>query len=763
MKKYFPYILILVVMVGLLIPTHIATAGWWETVTGSDSILKIILQSLVEGILSLMGWILWLSGTLLNAVMKFTIVDLSTRLEGLTGINIAWKIIRDLMNIVFIFVLVYEGIKLILNMGSLNSVKNFIFGVVLASLLINFSLFFTRVLIDGSNVITIGIYNSIVTPPAVPNGFVGPIQDNYGLSDKIMSALGLQGIYGDTDLSANFGGGKGVGGILIMGLGSGIIILISSFVFFAVSIMFIIRYLTIIFLLMLSPVAYMGMALPEMKPYAKQWWDSLKGQLLFPPIFMVMMLVILTLMTSPGFITESYFSTLFNSGNSAPSFDTMNLLINFIVIIGLLITALVTAKTWASMGSKHIGNATKSLTAFTGGAIFGGAARVGRNTLGRFGNSVANNQDLLDRAAKGDRMARIQLAAANKAATSTFDTRGSRAFGKIADTAGMGKDFGKADDPKKQNFRKIREEQIKKDVDDAKKYKPNDLVVEEAKAKLNSQEFKDAEDARKREHDAYINSAEYKESPEAKKLEKDKSDNAEDKAKLKELRDKEEKMKAEIENARRVADLQRNDFEKSSKLKAKIIEDEEKLARQQDVSRKLEENIKSRESDISQYEFEKGNYMSDEKRKLIERAGGQKVKKDKQGKPKADEDGKYRDEFGNVVELDKLIKGAYAQRISDRATREEAGPMWRWSANIVGTPLSAVIPMKPKTKADRSETARQIRKLAEEKSAKDKLAEAAKQMVEESATTEEPVVTPPANPPQGTTPPEGAPPAAPAT
>ncbi len=560
-----------------------------------------------------------------------------------------------------------------------------------------------------------------------------------------MSALEIQSIFdGKTDLSANFGGGNGVGGILVMGLGSGLVILIASFVFFAVSIMFIIRYVTLIFLLMLSPIAYMGMALPEMKPYAKQWWDSLKGQLLFGPIFMVMMLIILTLMTSEGFITESRLSTLFNSGTTEPSFDTMGLLVNFAVIIGLMITALVTAKTWAKMGSTHIGNATKSLTSFAGQAVFGGAARVSRNTLGRFGNSVANNQDLLDRAAKGDRMARIQLAAANKAATSTFDARGTSGFKSLSKQTGT--DFGKTD-PKKENFRKIREEQIKKDVDDAKKYKPSDLAVEEAKNKLNlstdeGRRFADEEEVRKTNHDLYIKSSEYKESAEAKKLEKDKKDNAEDKAKLQQIKSEIESSKANIENMRRVADLQRNNPVNRAKVEDQIRVEETKLAQHEDISRDLEGLVKSRDSAISKYEFERDNFMSEEKKKLIALAGGQKGT-GKDGKWVEDKDKKFRDQYGNVVQdKESKISSAYAQRISDRAAREGAGPAWRWSANILGTPLSAAIPMKPKTKADRAETARQIRKLAEEKSAKDKLADAAKQLAEESEPAEAPAPTP---------------------
>ena len=718
--------------------------SWWSNAFFGG--INSFVNGVFYGILWLMSWIVWFAGTLLNYILDFTIVNMQKNISGLTGINIAWKIIRDLMNIVFIFLLVYEGIKLIIDQGDLKSLKNFIFGVVLASLLINFSLFFTKVLIDASNVVTLVIYTSITGPT---NSSI-----NSGLSDPITKALGISSVYGNTAQPDVFSG-KTVGPKLVMLFGSGIVILVTAFAFFAVSVMFVIRFVALILLMMTSPIAYMGMAIPAMKSYSKEWWESLKGQLLFAPIFMVMMLISITLMSSDGFIVQKDFAALLTTAEK-PDFSTMGLMLNFTIIIGLIFGSIIVSKKTASSGSKYIGSATKNLTSFAGGAMFGGAARFSRNTMGRLGNSMANNQDLLDRAAKGDWSARAQLAVANKAATSTFDVRGSRAFGKIADSAGMEKDFGKADDPKKQNFRKIREEQIKKDVEDAKKYKPSDLAVDEAKAKLNSQEFKDAEARREKERKEYLNSEEYLNSDEKKKEDMMQDSNRRDTIairdndiKIRSAEDRINKLKAEekkqsdyIKSQKEMGMLPPNEEfieeRKRDQIKEKIKEAARALELQKMEQRNLKEAVAKREKELETIAHNKENFMSDEKRKLIERAGGQKIKTDKKGNPIADADNKYRDQYGNVVEKDNLIKSSYAQRTSDRADREKAGTTYRWSANILGTPLSVAIPMKPKTKADRAEIARQIRKLAEEKSAKDKMVEAAKEMAKAEAEAEAP-------------------------
>ncbi|MCB6574800.1 hypothetical protein LI165_12305, partial [Phascolarctobacterium faecium] len=82
--------------------------------------------------------ILWIAGSLLNFVITETIVNMATNINKMEGINIAWKVIRDIMNIAFIFLLIYEGAKMIAGQSDTGKVKKFITGIVLASLLINF-------------------------------------------------------------------------------------------------------------------------------------------------------------------------------------------------------------------------------------------------------------------------------------------------------------------------------------------------------------------------------------------------------------------------------------------------------------------------------------------------------------------------------------------------------------------------------------------------------------------------------------------------
>ena len=416
-------------------------------------------------ILGIMSLILWIAGAGLDLVLKYTIVEMSKNISGMSGINIAWKVIRDLMNMAFIFILVFEGIKMIIGFSDSNKVKKFIGFLILASLLINFSLFFTKVMIDASNIVTIGLYNSIINPSNNETDVAGQSSSISGLSVPFMEALGVSSFYSSATIEQMSKNAGGQTNLIIMGLAGSILFLIISFVFLAVAVMFVIRYIALIILMMLSPIAYMGMALPFIKEYSKQWWAAFKSQLLFAPIYMLITWVILTLMSSPGFISNSgaqWQDMLIPDENGNANPESLSLLLNFAVIIGLTIASLVIAASTAKKGSQLISKAVGMGTAFAGGAIMGGSARLARNTVGRAGQAIADNRWLKERA-PDSRLARTAISVGKTTGSASFDTRATG----IGKAAFSGIDIGKAGG--KGGYEAKREEKIKARMDFAEK------------------------------------------------------------------------------------------------------------------------------------------------------------------------------------------------------------------------------------------------------------------------------------------------------
>ncbi len=383
-----------------------------------------IMQAIAALILRIAALVLYIGGAILNLVLNYTILGMSENLKSLGGINVAWKVIRDIMNIAFIFLLVYEGILMIIGQSSIEKVRKFVVGIVLASLLINFSLFFTKVLIDASNIVTIGLYNSIIdtSTASIP----GQSVTITGLSVPFMNRLGLSAIFSASSFDAVDVGGEG--NLVLFNLMGAVLFVIVAFVFFAVAMMFIVRYVTLLILLMLSPVAYMGMALPFMGQYASQWWKALNSQLIFAPVYMLMTWVVLTLMGSEGTISNGSWGSLVNgSSGGAANSSSLNLLFNYAVIICLAIASLIIAKKTSTQGSSYIKDATDKLTTTAGNTLMGGSAWAARKSLGNISNRVASNADLQEAAATKTGLsgawARSKLYVAKSGRDSTFDVR----------------------------------------------------------------------------------------------------------------------------------------------------------------------------------------------------------------------------------------------------------------------------------------------------------------------------------------------------
>jgi len=501
MKKIFSYIFI-VALVTVFIPSHIvfadnhsdaspATAATAAVALGGalgipgagvarslvsgealGGYVIAVMAAVTESVLKILALLVWISGTTLNFVLDYTIIDMSAHINGgldsfgtqsepMVGINVAWKVIKDLMNIAFIFLLVYEGIKMIIGVSK-DGAKTLIVGIISASLLINFSLFFTKIIIDASNIVTIGFYNSVIddsmtltprsqqgasaTGPANNAGTATPATNTpdrgvvTGLSVPFMKALGVGKFWSLEAFQSLHSSPNADKNTIIYNIGGSILFIVTAFSFFAVSVMFVIRYITLIFLLMLSPIGYMGLAIPQMRTYATQWWGALNSQLLFAPLYMLMTWIALTLLSSPGFITltgDGDWARLVVGENGQGDVNSIGLIFNFVLVIGLMIMTLYIAQNVSKKGSTLIGDATKWATGAAGGFIAGGAAGILRTSVGRAALGKSSMEDLQSRASAGDLRAKSRLALA----TSSFDVRKSKIVERTASATGVG--FGK--------------------------------------------------------------------------------------------------------------------------------------------------------------------------------------------------------------------------------------------------------------------------------------------------------------------------------
>src|SRR3989338_4048102 len=124
------------------------------------------IKGCVAQIMDIAMWIaartLWIAGVLFNITLDYTL-NLNTLLEKMPIVDIGWKVLRDIANIVFIFITLWCGISITLGIGD-NGKKawGYLAQMVLVALFINFSLFIAKAVVDASNVAALHFYSLIV-------------------------------------------------------------------------------------------------------------------------------------------------------------------------------------------------------------------------------------------------------------------------------------------------------------------------------------------------------------------------------------------------------------------------------------------------------------------------------------------------------------------------------------------------------------------------------------------------------------------------
>src|SRR3989338_5563851 len=329
---------------------------------------KINLKSCLAGLMNIVMWLaartLWIAGVLLNITLHYTL-NLNTLLEKLPIVDIGWKVLRDIANIVFIFITLWAGNSITLGIGDRGKKAwGYLAQMVLVALFINFSLFITKAVVDASNIAALHFYSLIVEPGK---------ESNYdsGLSEAFMYGLKLGTLYNSKQLGAGgnidadklfIGGALASAGqgptftnIILIGFFGSLFIIVTAWVFFAAAIMFIYRAVTLIMLMILSPLAFVGLILPGASGMAHAWWSKLWSQAFFAPLYLALAYVVVKTLNSDAF-QEAYANTNTAGAGFAAALtgtgpDTVYIIFNFVILIGLMVACLMVAQSLGAKGS----------------------------------------------------------------------------------------------------------------------------------------------------------------------------------------------------------------------------------------------------------------------------------------------------------------------------------------------------------------------------------------------------------------------------
>lgn len=320
------------------------------------------------------SWLLIGSGYIFDATL---ILSIDSNFVNQDFVASTWTVVRDFSNMFFIFILLYTGVQTILDIGNW---KNTIKLVIIMALLINFSLFFTKVVIDAGNVLAVGVYNSMGLEKSAENqsfqsvGSVPErnISENLAMAFEPQRFLDTAGKVEALDATIVF---------LIATIVSGY----AGYVFFKVALLFVGRLIAFWFLMIVSPFAFISIALPSKANKFQEWLDTLISQAFIAPIFLFFIYIIMQVINGGNGILAG----LIKSSPTTGAF-TFDKVLAPVIIATILIMALQKAlgfaedmagdfgKLGSDMASKAMGLAAVAPTmagAATGGLIRGvGAA-----------------------------------------------------------------------------------------------------------------------------------------------------------------------------------------------------------------------------------------------------------------------------------------------------------------------------------------------------------------------------------------------------
>ncbi len=342
------------------------------------------------------SYIFALSGMFFDFTFAYSIDDGSYKTPFITQ---GWALIRDMVNMFFIFVLLFVAFKTILNVAH-GKTKELVMNVVIIGILINFSLFAAQVIVDTSNILARVFYNDDAIKitkggerggsALYDKGANGEVQLSAALVNKInpqnlisqASKVNDMSTVGNADSASDLSS-DGVrtltaGTFILVTILASIVNIVGIFTFLSVGLIFVARVIGLWFAMILAPLAFFTYTVPSLQNEKifgwKSWWSDLFRLSFLAPIFIFFMYLILRFLESG--------MNFIGLDNLTGAEWVIAIIIPFIFIMIMLLQAKNIAKDYAGTIGQTITNYVAAAGGFALAVGTGGAAMIGRGMGG---------------------------------------------------------------------------------------------------------------------------------------------------------------------------------------------------------------------------------------------------------------------------------------------------------------------------------------------------------------------------------------------
>lgn len=357
-------------------------------------------------------------------------LSLNSAAYALDFLSAGWTTARDLANMGFILILVYIAF-IIMFQAENRGTMQMLAWVIFIALIINFSFFLTRVVIDAGNILAVQFYNAIDAPTmagtfgatnantgALANtatgiatrlGPNGVFENTKDLTAGIMQALNIQELFNDKGFQS-FAKESGFGtkfiilSFLYIAVGACYFILAAMFL--AIGIKFLVRIVVLWFLIIAAPLAFIARALPSSTTSGPSWYNQWQSELVkhafYPAVFLFIFLFINAVMVGlrgPTGILGGLATDL-NSLSSNADLGSFVIIASAVANVGIRLGFIIAMLYIALKASEKVGvwgagvaqRATSFAFGQTGRLASAPVGWMGRNTFGRAGNALATTK-----------------------------------------------------------------------------------------------------------------------------------------------------------------------------------------------------------------------------------------------------------------------------------------------------------------------------------------------------------------------------------
>ncbi len=377
-----------------------------------------MLSGITFFILKLAGFFLQSMGGIMDFAIQLSI---ALPINESSVVTVGWTAVRDFANMFFIFAILYIAIQTILGLAGGNT-KRMLAHIIIAAVLINFSLFATTVVVDAGNILAVSFWDKMKVDkggkqlPSAAQKFIGKFD--------VQTILAKPKAPDGKDITVD------PMNETLINIGGTIIMVIAGYVFLAGALMMITRTVMLVILMIFSPFAFMCFGLPKLEKYGHDWLEKLISQTFAAPFFIFMLYLSSVVIDNVDLLAK----TDPNKGQAWSSVflgqtDAYMLIYNFIMLIGFLIASITVANKFAGDTGSHARGWAKSATKWAGGAAVGTAAYGMRQGLGKVGMMTKESETLHNMAAqRGWRgmVGRGAIALSSGAARATFDPRATK-------------------------------------------------------------------------------------------------------------------------------------------------------------------------------------------------------------------------------------------------------------------------------------------------------------------------------------------------